>query len=49
MGRGPRYTPDEDARIIDAFEPRKVRIQRAKENTTWAKRAELKRDIPELK
>ena len=32
MSRGPRYTPEDDARIRDAFEPRKVRIQRAAED-----------------
>lgn len=27
MSRGPRYTPEEDSAILDAFTPRSVRMQ----------------------
>ena len=39
MSRGPRYTPEEDRAILDAFTPRSVRIELAPAGSGEPKRA----------
>ena len=38
MSRGPRYTPEEDRAILDAFTPRSVRIELAPAGSVEPKR-----------